>query len=220
MIAKLKGLIDSIAADYLILDVSGVGYQVYASRRTLGRMGQAGEAVSLLINMQIREDSMTLYGFLDQAEQEWFRLLTSVQGVGAKAALAILSVCPSDKIGFAIAGGDKAALTQADGVGPKLASRILTELKDKAGSMADSLSVSAKSGSGVTVASSAASAVRPASEQDDGLSQDAVSALVNLGYGRTDAYSAVMKVTQTANDNDSEITLQSIIRLALKELNS
>ena len=125
MIAKLSGILDSVAQSTLILDVNGVGYLVHASARTLAQAGQAGDPLSLLIETIVREDAFNLYGFREAAEQEWFRLLTSVQGVGAKAALAILSVSPPDQLGFAIAAGDKTALTRADGVGPKLALRIL-----------------------------------------------------------------------------------------------
>lgn len=204
MIGKLRGVIDSFAEGHLILDVQGVGYLVHASRRTLSRLGQKGEAASLLIDTAVREDAITLYGFIDAAEQQWFRLLTSVQGVGAKVGMAILSVCPPEKIGLAIAAQDKAALTQADGVGPKLAVRILTELKDKAASLqglgnAASVPLPA-SGSGVESSAS-------------GLDQDAVSALVNLGYGRSEAYTAVLRAKEKANDN-----LQDLIRLALKEI--
>lgn len=205
MIGKLSGIIDSFAEGYLILDVQGVGYLVHASRRTLSRLGQKGEAVSLLIDTAVREDAITLYGFIDAAEQQWFRLLTSVQGVGAKAGMAILSVCPPEKIGLAIAAQDKAALTQADGVGPKLAARILTELKDKA--------------AGLQGIGNATPAMRPqnvsggAEAPSSELDQDAVSALVNLGYGRSEAYTAVLRAKEKANDN-----LQDLIRLALKEI--
>ena len=203
MIAKLSGILDSVAEDCLILDVSGVGYQVFASARTLSRAGQAGDTLSLLIETHVREDAITLYGFGDATEQQWFRLLYSVQGVGPKAALAILSACPPDQLGFAIASGDAAALRRADGVGPKLATRIVTELKDKAGKI--DLAPKAK-GAKLTPG---APAPEPA------VDQDAVSALVNLGYGRSDAYTAVLQARQKANDNGN---LQEIIRLALKEL--
>lgn len=205
MIGKLSGILDSVAQDSLILDVGGVGYHVHASSRTLGRAGQAGDTLSLLIDTHVREDAITLYGFLDAAEQQWFRLLYSVQGVGPKAALAILSACPPDQLGFAIASGDQAAIRRADGVGPKLATRIMTELKDKAGKI--DLAPKVK---GVKVAGDAP-------EKNIGVDQDAVSALVNLGYARTDAYTAVLEAKQKANDNQS---LQEIIRLALKELSA
>jgi Holliday junction DNA helicase RuvA len=204
MIGKLSGIIDSFGETHLILDVGGVGYLIQASRRTLGRIGQKGDPASVLIDTHVREDAITLYGFSDAAEQQWFRLLTSVQGVGPKAAFAILAVCPSDRLGIVIAAQDKAALTQADGVGPKLALRILTELKDKAGK----IDLSPKSG-GTSVDKS----VKSESESGGSVNTDAVSALVNLGYGRAEAYTAVMAVREKANDN-----LQEIIKEALKEL--
>lgn len=204
MIAKLSGRLDSVSLNALIIDVGGVGYEVSASARTLSRIGQPGEALSLLIEMQVREDAFKLYGFIDAAEQQWFRLLTSVQGVGAKAAMAILSVTPPEQLGFAIASGDQTALTRADGVGPKLAARILTELKDKAGKV-DLAPRGAK----------AASAKGGGQETD--VDQDAVSALINLGYARTDAYAAVVQARKKANDNSR---LNDIIKLALKELAS
>lgn len=204
MIAKLSGIMDSAGQDYLILDVNGVGYQVFASGRTLSRV-QKGEPVSLLIDTHVREDHIHLYGFMDKTEQEWFRLLTSVQGVGAKVGMAILSTCPVDRLGFAIASGDAAFVRQADGVGPKLATRIVTELKDKAAKI-DLAPPQKSAGKTVKIMEQ----VHPANVESD-----AVSALVNLGYGRADAYSAVLQVRDRANDNLSEI-----LKLALKELGS
>ncbi len=207
MIGKLSGIIDSLNEKHLILDVQGVGYIVNASSRTLANIGGKGDPASLLIETIVREDAFTLYGFSSEAEQEWFRLLTSVQGVGAKAGLSILTVCPPERLAIVIAAEDKAGLTQADGVGPKLATRILTELKDKA--------------AGLELGAAAIGLSTPAANQDAkveqnaGVDQDAVSALMNLGYGRADAYSAVMKAKEEANDN-----LQTLIRLALKELSA
>jgi len=206
MISKLSGILDSVHDGFLILDVQGVGYQVYASSSTLAQCTGTGEPLSLLIDTHVKEDYIKLFGFRGAAEQEWFRLLTSVQGVGAKAAMAILTVCPPEQIGFAIAAGDKPAIQRAEGVGPKLAARILTELKDKAGK----IDLQAKP-KGVAVA-------MPANEVagESGVEQDAVSALINLGYQRTDAYSAVMNVKSKAeNDN---IDLSEMIRLSLQEL--
>ncbi len=203
MIAKLSGIMDSAGQDYLILDVNGVGYQVFASGRTLSRV-QKGEPVSLLIDTHVREDHIHLYGFMDKTEQEWFRLLTSVQGVGAKVGMAILGTCPVDRLGFAIASGDAAFVRQADGVGPKLATRIVTELKDKAVKI-DLAPPPPKATGKITKLTEEAP---PAN-----IENDAVSALVNLGYGRSDAYSAVLQVRDKANDNLSEI-----LKLALKEL--
>lgn len=204
MIGKLSGIIDTLSANSLVLDVQGVGYVVNASVRTLGRIGGKGDPASLLIDTHVREDAITLYGFADPAEQKWFRLLTSVQGVGAKVGLAILSASPPERLALAIAAQDKAALTQADGVGPKLATRILTELKDKA----------AKLDTGAALKGIKYQEIAGASAQG-GLDHDAVSALTNLGYGRSEAYTAVMNARQRANDN-----LQTLIREALKELSA
>ncbi|MBI1302004.1 MAG: Holliday junction branch migration protein RuvA [Alphaproteobacteria bacterium] len=204
MIGKLSGIIDSFDTNSFILDVSGVGYVVHASGRTLSTVGQKGDPTSVLITTIVREDAFMLYGFADVVEKQWFTLLTSVQGVGAKAALAILSACPADQLSFAIASQDKAALTQADGVGPKLATRILTELKDKAAKIEVSMP---KTG---PLTGKPVEKVGGASAVD----QDAVSALTNLGYGNSEAYKAVMQAKAKAeNDN-----LQDLIRLALKEL--
>lgn len=206
MIGKLSGIIDSFGSDHLILDVSGVGYLVYASGRTLSRIGQVGDIASLLIQTQVREDAITLYGFADVAEQQWFKLLTSVQGVGAKVGLSILAACPTDQLGFVIASQDKAALTRADGVGPKLALRILTELKDKAGK----IEISAMAARPLT-------GKEKAVEKPSGVDQDAVSALTNLGYAAADAYRAVMSAKEKTQEQDN---LQGLIRLALKELSA
>lgn len=204
MIAKLSGILDSVSAESLIIDVQGVGYQVFASGRTLARVGNRGDAVSLLIDTHVREDHIHLYGFADAAEQEWCRILTGVQGVGMKVAMAILGACAPDQLAFAIAAQDTAVLRQADGVGPKLATRIVTELKDKAAKMDLSRSVAAKT-------------IKAKTGGPIDMDGDAVSALVNLGYQRSEAYTAVLHARQKANDNDG---LQTLIRLALKELSS
>ncbi|MCL4677453.1 MAG: Holliday junction branch migration protein RuvA [Alphaproteobacteria bacterium] len=210
MIGKLSGIIDSFARDHLILDVKGVGYLVHASGRTLSRIGQAGDPASVLIITQVREDAITLFGFAEEAERAWFKLLTSVQGVGAKVALSILSAVAPDKLGYVIASQDKAALTQADGVGPKLAVRILTELKDKAGKV--ELSVD-------TMSPSKGAKILEGAGEEGGVALDAVSALTNLGYARSEAFAAVMNVRGKANDNMRD-DLQAIIRLALRELSA
>ena len=202
MIGKLTGIIDSFESGHLILDVGGVGYLIYASNRTLAKIGQRGDPAALLIDTHVREDHIHLYGFADAVEQQWFRLLTSVQGVGAKVGLAILAACPPEKLGVIIASQDKAAITKADGVGPKLGTRILTELKDKAGK----LELSTAPVKYKDVANEA---------EGQGVDQDAVSALINLGYARSDAYQAVMNAKQKANDN-----LEDIIKIALKELSA
>ncbi len=211
MIGKLSGIIDSFDTDHFILDVAGVGYLIYASSRTLSSIGQVGDTASVLIITNVREDAITLYGFADAIEQQWFKLLTSVQGVGAKAGLSILAACPADQLSFVIASQDKASLTKADGVGPKIATRILTELKDKAGKIDISASGNAQ---GIAAKSSTIS-----SPTTDIVDQDAVSALTNLGYAASDAYRAVLAAKGKANDNDSS-NLQVIIRLALQELSA
>ncbi|MGH7090599.1 MAG: Holliday junction branch migration protein RuvA, partial [Stellaceae bacterium] len=166
MIALLNGVIDEVGADHLVLDVNGVGYQAFCSSRTLGRAGARGEGLRLLIETHVREDHIHLYGFADEAERHWFRLLMTVQGVGARLALAILSVHAPGALANAISAQDKAALARAEGVGPKLAQRIANELKDKAGG----------------IALGAAAAQRLPAQTEDGAAADAVSALVNLGY--------------------------------------
>lgn len=212
MIGKLSGLIDTVFKDHLLLDVGGVGYLVYASPRTLSRIGAPGDRASLLIHTHVREDAIQLFGFADQAEQVWFNLLTTVQGVGNKVGLAILGVCPPERLGLIIASQDKAALTQADGVGPKLASRILTELKDKAGDIA--------LGGGVQMVAPKQGAKQKAAAadenaQDPQLMMDAVSALINLGYSRSEAYSAVSAImTKKPELRD----IGQVIALGLKEL--
>lgn len=207
MIGKLSGRIDTLTSDHAILDVAGVGYIIYASGRTLGAIGQVGEFASLLIHTQVREDAITLFGFSDVIEQHWFKVLTTVQGVGAKVCLSILSACPADQIAFIIAAQDKAALTRADGVGPKLAARILTELKDKAAGFEI-----AKDSRPLTGASAKASP-----SKQGGVDQDAVSALTNLGYAAAEAYRAVMAAKEKVAEQDN---LQELIRHALKELSS
>ena len=212
MIAKLTGILDSVSLDSLIINVNGVGYQVFASSRTLARVGQSGDPVSLLIDTHVREDHIHLYGFADAAEQEWCRILVGVQGVGMKVALAILAACPLDRLAMAIASQDVALLRQADGVGPKLATRIVTELKDKAGKMAFANPAPAgKKATGPVVVATTGGAAD--------IDHDAVSALINLGYQRTDAYNAVLQARSKANDNSNH-NLQDIIRLALKELSA
>ncbi len=209
MFAKLSGIIDSVSQSSLILDVQGVGYLVNASPRTLSRLGQTGDPLSLLIDTNVREDAITLYGFFDAAEQEWFRMLTSVQGLGPKAAMSILGVCPPEQIGFAIASGDKAAIQRADGVGPKLAQRVVMELKDKAAKFDMQVSPAKVKASDVSAPAS--------NEGASSIDHDAVSALVNLGYGRSDAYQAVLNAKNKSNDNSE---LNDIIKMALKELAS
>src|ERR1700735_5403630 len=178
MIGKLTGTLDNISGTQVLLDVNGVGYVVMCSARTLRQIGPAKTPASLLIETHVREDAINLYGFADVEEQDWFRLLTTVQGVGAKVALAILSAVSPDELAQVIAAQDKAALTQADGVGPKLALRLVTELKDKVPSfMASPARLQAVKDSSAAPTNS--------------LATDAVSALVNLGYRRAEAFGAV-----------------------------
>lgn len=207
MIAKLTGLLDSVGTDHCVVDCGGVGYLVSCSARTLRRLDRPGSAVSLRIETHVREDNISLYGFVDQAERDWFRLLTTVQGVGSRVALAILSVLDPERLSQAIAAQDKAALAQADGVGPKLANRIISELKDKVPTF------------GLTTA--AAGAVSPAGGAGPapgaGAAADAVSALCNLGYRRADAFTAVAAV---AGRLGPDATVQDLIRAGLKELSA
>ncbi len=198
MIAQLTGRVEALQDGSCILDVNGVGYLVQASSRTLAALQPAPELTKLLIETHVREDAITLYGFADSAERDWFRLLTTVQGVGAKVALSVLSaLSPRDLIG-AIAAGDKAGLTRAPGVGPRLAVRLLTELRDKAGAMPSS--------PGFAVPQS----TRPASVADD-----ALSALINLGYRRPEAQAAIGRATERLGD---EAAIDSVIRESLREL--
>jgi Holliday junction DNA helicase RuvA len=178
MIGKLKGIVDSHGEDYVILDVQGVGYIVHCSGRTLQKLPRPGEAAVLAIETQMREDSIKLFGFASETERDWFRLLQSVQGVGAKVALAIQTVLDVVELACAIACQDKAAIARTPGVGPRLAARIASELKDKA----------AASGAAGGVAEARLAGL------DGGkppAAQDALSALVNLGYGRPQAAAAV-----------------------------
>jgi holliday junction DNA helicase RuvA len=201
MIGKLKGLIDSVDEDALVIDVNGVGYVVAASSRTLRNLPRIGEAATLHIETQVREDSIRLFGFLAVQERDWFRLLQTVQGVGAKVALAILGVLSSADLAGAIARQDKAMVARAPGVGPKLAARLVLELKDKA----PLLGVSDLGGD---IASAAPARLpQPA--------QDAVLALVNLGYARPQASLAVARGVAALG---AEAQTAALIRLGLKEL--
>ena len=211
MIGKLRGLVDEVDDDHMILDVGGVGYLVHASARTLGRLPGRGEAVALMIETVVREDAILLYGFHEQAERDWFRLLNTVQGVGARHALAILSVLPPDQLAQAVAAQDKQSVSRANGVGPKLAGRITAELKDKAGTIA--LGPAAGAGGGATGSSAGAEGAAVAVGGD--VSEDAVSALTNLGYRRTEAFTAVAAASRRLGPDAG---LQSLITEGLKEL--
>ena len=203
MIGKLKGVIDSYGDDFVIVDVGGVGYVVHCSSRTLQNLPPVGEAASLAIETHVREDMIRLFGFRSDAEREWFRLLQGVQGVGSKVALAILSVLDPGALAGAVATADKASVARAPGVGPKLAARIVAELKDK---------------------SPAFGAIDPivaglAGTDEDGkppaAAADAVSALVNLGYGQPQAAAAIAAALKTAPEGAET---PALIRLGLREL--
>jgi Holliday junction DNA helicase RuvA len=199
MIALLTGRVAALEEGRCVIDTGGVGYLVQASSRTLASLPAAPDTARLLVETLVREDSITLYGFADSAEREWFRLLTAIQGVGPKAALSILSALSPRDLVAAIAAGDKASLTRAPGVGAKLAVRVLTELRDKAGVMPAGL---------VSLASVAAAPAR-------GVAADALSALLNLGYRKQEAQPAIERVIARLGE---DATIDAIIRDGLKEL--
>jgi Holliday junction DNA helicase RuvA len=203
MIGKLRGILDTYGEDYVIVDVSGVGYLVHCSARTLQALPARGEAVTLAIETHVREDQIKLFGFLSDMEREWFRLLQTVQGVGTKVALAVLSTLKPAELATAIAMRDKATVQRSPGVGAKVAERVVTELKDKAPAYAD---------------------VDPALLRLSGLLEekrapqpitDAVSALVNLGYGQPQAAAAIAAASRSAGEGAET---KQLIRLGLKEL--
>jgi Holliday junction DNA helicase RuvA len=196
MIAKLRGLLDSFDADHAVIDVNGVGYLVSASTRTLSQLGAIGDEVVLHTEMLVGEDFQRLVGFASAAERDWFRLLISVQGVGARVALAILSALTIDEVHRAVASGDHAMIARAQGVGPKLAQRIVHELKDKAG--------------GIVLGQVSGAAAVPASS----LAQDAVSALTNLGFRPAEAAAAVAKAE---GEMGPDASLDALVRTALKK---
>ena len=204
MIAKLYGKIDTLDDGFLILNVNGVGYLVFCSSRTLGKMPAMGEAVSLFIETSVREDAINLYGFADEMEKRSFNLLTTVQGVGAKAAFAILSAFSPDELELAIGAGDAKVLTKAQGVGAKLATRLVTELKGKMGVGISLASVSFDNGGGVNAS-------------NNSILQDAISALVNLGYQKMDAVATINKIAGKADKNSENLSVQDLIKSALKE---
>ncbi|MCH8684716.1 Holliday junction branch migration protein RuvA [Pedomonas mirosovicensis] len=196
MFAKLRGAVDTIGEDTVIIDVNGVGYLVHASNRTLGQLPPVGQTITLFIETQVREDAITLFGFAKSEEQRWFKLLTSVQGVGARLALSILTALSPTDLGNAVAHQDKAAVARANGVGPKLAQRIVIELKDKVGAILPDFEVAP------------AAAASPGSAL-----ADAVSALVNLGYRPAEASAAV----SAAKGKVGDAGLDDLIKAALKE---
>ena len=197
MIAKLKGRLDESGADWAIIDVAGVGYLVHCSAKTLSALGERGEAVTIHTDLQVSENDMRLLGFATSGERDWFRLLTQVQGVGSKVALAILSALSTEELQGACARGDAAQVARANGVGPKLASRIVNELKDKAGGMPSAPGIA-----GGAVIHQAGSA-----------SADAVSALQNLGFKPAVAANAVAAAQV---DLGEDAGLNELVRVALK----
>src|SRR5262245_7780986 len=197
MIALLTGVVDSLQDGSCVIDVNGVGYLVQASTRTLAALPKPPVAARVLIETQLREDALVLYGFADPAERDWFRLLTTVQGVGGRVALSVLSaLSPRDLIG-AIAAGDRASLTRAAGVGQRLAARLLTELRDKAGAMPSA---------------PAFAAPQPAVP---GVAEDAVSALIKLGYRRPEVQPVVARAIERLGES---APLDTVIRDSLREL--
>lgn len=205
MIGKLRGIVDSYAGDAIVLDVGGVGYLVQCSARTLQALPRPGEAASLAIETHVREDAIRLYGFLSDAERDWFRLLQNVQGVGAKVALAILGMGPVDALASAVALQDKVALSKAPGVGPRLAARITAELKDKMPALG-SVDPTVARLAGEEPARGTPAAVH-----------DAISALTNLGYARPQAAAAVGTAMKALGEGAEA---QALIRRGLKELAS
>jgi len=198
MIALLTGLVEALEADRCIIDVAGVGYLVQASTRTLAALPKPPAAARVLVETVVREDAILLYGFAESAERDWFRLLTTVQGVGAKVALAILSALSPRDLASAIGAGDRASLTSVTGVGPKLAVRLLTELRERAVGMP-----------------ATAGAALPMPASAGGLASDAISALGNLGYRRMEAQPVVDRIASRLGDAAS---LDALIRESLREL--
>ena len=204
MIARLKGIVDGLDEGAAVIDVGGVGYVVFCSGRTLARLA-VGEAAVLEVETHVREDHIHLYGFIDAGERDWFRLLTTVQGVGAKVGLGILGVLSPDELLQAIAAADKGAFTRAPGVGPKLGTRIVSEGKDKAGAVAR----------GDAALQPAARAAAAAADGPPSALSDAASALVNLGYGPSEALGAV---SRAAGELGDKAGVEELIRSGLQEL--
>jgi Holliday junction DNA helicase RuvA len=200
VIARLRGRLDGLAEDHAVVDVGGVGYLVLCSARTLAALPGVGEAVDLHIETQLRAESIALYGFREPAERAWFRLLQTVQGVGARVALGLLSVLAPDELARAVAAQDKAALSRASGVGPRLAARISSELRERLVDLPPPPATAV--GSPPIVAASAAAA-------------DAVSALVNLGYGRSEAHAAIARAAASLG---GQAPADALIRTGLQEL--
>lgn len=209
MIAKLRGLLDSTGSNWAVLDVSGVFYHLFCSSKTLDEIGNVGQECTLFTEMQVREDLMALYGFASQEEQDWFRVLTGVQGVGMKVGLAILSAASPAQMHSAILSQDKTTFTNADGVGPKLATRLVNELKDK---------VAKQFGTTISLATQGSNSKTDTFSNGpaglDGAFQDAASALVNLGYRAFEVNQAVAFLKQEGHTS----SVEEIIPLALNRL--
>lgn len=217
MIGKLRGKVDEIGEDFVVLDVGGVGYQVFCCARTIAALPPAGEAAQLMIETHVREDHIHLFGFPDHVEREWFRLLATVQRVGNKMALAILGAYAPQQLAHGILAKDTSLFSRISGVGPKLAERIVTELKDKVAKLPTSSFQAASTpenpeGDGQKTGKKAKPS---AASTPDTTSEDAISALVNLGYSRSEAYGAVIKAVQNVGSSGK---LDEMIRLSLKEL--
>ena len=202
MIAKLAGVVEQVEPDAAVIDVNGVGYLAFCSTRTIGRLPSPGSPARLLIETHVREDHIHLYGFIDAAERDWFRLLTTVQGVGARLALSILSAVAPETLGLAILAQDKPALVQAEGVGPRLAARIVNELRDKISCIA-------------APAAAPLAALRNEPTNGGGVTADAISALENLGVGRTEALGAIAAAARRLG---SEASADVLIKAGLEEL--
>jgi Holliday junction DNA helicase RuvA len=203
MIAKLSGTVDHIGADMAVIDVGGVGYLVFCSTRTIAGLPPAGAPARLLIETHVRDDHIHLYGFIDAAERDWFRRLTTIQGVGPRLAIALLSSATPDQLALAILAQDKAALTRADGIGVRLAARIVNELRDKLGGLA------ASAGAPAAGARTSDSPTEPAA------AADAVAALESLGVGRTEALGAI---AAAAHRLGREAAFDALIKAGLEEL--
>jgi Holliday junction DNA helicase RuvA len=201
VIAKLAGLIDQVESDAAVIDVNGVGYRAFCSTRTVSRLPPIGAPVRLLIETHVREDHIHLFGFADAAERDWFRLLTTVQGVGARLALSILSAVAPETLELAILAQDKQPLTRAEGVGPRLAARIVNELRDKIG--------------GVAASASSASAMPKEPLTSPGATADAIAALENLGVARSEAFGAVAAAARRLG---GEAAADVLIKAGLEEL--
>jgi Holliday junction DNA helicase RuvA len=202
MIGRLRGIIEQVDEDACVVDVNGVGYVVHASSRTLRELSPGVEA-RLLVETVVREDAILLYGFVASAERDWFRILTTVQGVGAKVALSLLSTLAPDELASAIVAQDKASLNRASGVGPKLAARLTTELKDKAAAWG------AIPGARATPTNADTPSATPSANED------AISALVNLGYKRMEAFGVIARVAARLG---ADAKIDALIREGLREL--